>query len=322
MKNKSLMKKVLIVLVVIFGLGVFVFMLPHNDIVVKNIKTKIFKKELTIEEHRKLVDEIIEKNSTKEANLVLNRDDENGVDYDDSFFGCEKRIKIKGGEDICTEGENQMRFDIEFSSTGDTQVERKEAIREIAYDALIKSVGTEGDPSAPYIDDLLGKNVCNVLITGNIEQVSHQGDIVNILFCDDNEEFTAILRLDSGGRDNEGNEHLRLLSHLPLAGSYIDDSFQYTLDELREMNKLPNIFPTISYEDAVKKVKNKLEGITIDNKEEIVALYDKPFYAAPHGIAYRMYITKKDGSKDIIWVHAFTGNLLTESERNDIHENF
>ncbi len=318
MKNKNLKRNLLIGSAVLLSVGVAVFMLSSDESVVKNIKTKVFKKEinLTEQEHEKLVDDILEKNSTKiDSNVTKDVNATEDVDYDAKFFGCTNRIKISGAEDICTEGENQLKYDIELVSTGNTQRERKQALKEIAYDTLVKMVGTEGDPSAPYIDDLAGKNVCNILIIGNMEKASHQGDLMRILFCDDNKVPTSLLELDSGGMDNEGVEHIRLLGQTPLAGAYIDDSHQFSLEELKKSSKIPEYtFPTISYEDTISNLKSKFSNISIDSNEEEIVSFTKEPYLCGTLMGYKIPITKADGTKDTLYVTAFNNTAFTQKE--------
>lgn len=312
MKNKNLVKNLLIGLSVLFGTGIVLFMLSSDDSVVKNIKTKVFKKEtnLTTQEYEKLLDDVIKKYPVKDTNIT--KDD---VDYDDKFFGCENRVKVNGGNDICAEGENQLRYDIELISSEDTQVARKEALKEIAYDLLVKMVGTEGDPSAPYIDDLAGKNTCNILIIGSTFKGNHQDDLIKILFCDDNGEHTGLLTLDSGGIDEEGVEHLRLLGHEPLYGSFFDDSFQFSLEEMKKSAVLAKYdFPTKTYEQAAKELKSKFNNITIDsNTEELVTSALDP-YLSGTGVVYAIPVTKDDGTKDTMYVSAFLDIIFTQKE--------
>ena len=318
MKNKNLKRNLLIGLAVLLSAGVAVFMLSSDENVVKNIKTKASKKEvaLTEQQHKKLVDEILEKNSTKiDSNITRDEAAREDVDYDDKFFGCKKRVTISGADDICVENEDDVIYPIEITPAGDTQRERKQALKEIAYDSLEKILGTEGDPSAPYIDDLAGKNVCNILIIGNMEKASHQGDVIKILFCNDDGEVASLLKLTSGGMDDEGTEYLSWSSFLPLSGAYIDDSDQFSLEELKQRSKIPEYtFPTISYEDTISNLKSKFSNISIDsNEEELVSFTRDPFLCGTL-MGYKIPITRANGTKDILYVTAFNNTAFTQKE--------
>lgn len=322
MKNSNLTRNLIIGVVLLFVIGISVFMIfstkENRDVV--TISKPVVKKE-----QDKVTNKSIDKNpieKTNSSNETNKTEKSEKVDYDNEFYNCEKRVKIPGGRDICAEGENQLVYGIEINPSGDTQRERKEALKEIAYDVLEK-MGPEKGTSAFFIDPFLGKNICKTTILGHIDRANHQGDPVNVLFCNDLGEYTVLLELKSGGMDDSGNEYLAVYGMLPLAGAFFADEPDFSdvegqsLEELKKESNaymkerfLQNTIPSVSYEEALSKLKKKFSNVTLDSTEENFVCYLREGCGTSAG--YRFPVTKSDGTKEILYVDGFLDEIVTQ----------
>ncbi len=259
MKNKSLIKKILVGLVIVIVVGFVMFI------------------------------------------IVMQIISERGVDpgfssaLDIELRGCKKRVHIKDARDICF----KERYDMKITPAGDTQRERKEAIKKLAYSTLVKYVKQFNYSNASEI--LAGKNVCDIFIK-NRGAKNHQYDEVKILFCNDNKEVVSLLSMTSRGVDNKGNEYLSY-------GLVYPDVY----DVPPEINSY--IGATLTLHG--RKFNNVGVG---DNYKGIVSLIDSPIDKAI--IGYKISVTRTDGVKDVMYVEAFSSTTFTKEELNLLQKEF
>ncbi len=262
MKNKSLIKKILVGLVIVVVVGFVIFV------------------------------QIIRRISIPEG--VVDPGYSSALDIE--LQGCKKRVHIKDARNICFE----ERYDMKITPTGDTQRERKEAIKKLAYSTLVKEVKQFNYSNTSEI--LAGKNVCDIFIENNGAK-NHQYDEVKILFCNDNKEVVSLLSMTSRGVDNKGNEYLSY-------GLVYPDVYEALPPEIN------------SYTSAVWMLENdKFNNVgASDNYKGLVSLIDSPIDKAI--IGYKISVTRTDGVKDVMYIDAFSFTRFTKEELNLLQKEF
>ncbi len=310
MKNKKIVVIGGLALIALVVSSYLVFGSNDNDIAtkVKNVKNFYKKAELTEEEKERIVDEIIEKNTTKEVEVS----DENHSNEAEKFWGCTKRLSLEGMKEICIEGEDNQELYQKVTPENDTPKARKEAIKEIAVDMYMRSMN-DGE-AVPY-DISTATNVCRIVLReASLFNSHHQNDTYTIILCDEEGRQMGEMELLVGAMDEEGNEYIANLGMQPLSASFVDDYMNVTKEEMQKNSELPpNLLPDMTYKQTVEIAKKVYPNLSIDESVEdghLVNLHNRKMETEGTYIAYKVPTT--DGG--YVYVNPFTGAAFTQKD--------